>query len=397
MMHFKSIGGAVALVATALVVSACSKPAPTAEPIRAVKIVTVGVQSMQTGSEFAGEVRARVESRLGFRVGGKIVLRQAQLGQHVKAGEVLAQLDPQDYQLSAQAANAQVAVATTNRDLAAADFKRFKELRDKNFISGAELERREAGLKAAQAQLDQAQAQFSGQGNQEGYTKLVANVSGVVTAVEAEVGQVVAAGAPVVRVAQDGPRDVVFSVPEDKVANIKVGSAVDVRVWASNADFKGVVREVAASADPVTRTFGVKVAMAAADKLALGTTVSVSPHAFDRSGLQVIKLPTSALVKDGNSASVWVLDTTNMTVNLQPIEVATADGNDVVIAGGLQPGMRVVSAGVHVLAPGQKVSIYKEKGALALTEPAQAAMNNVANSASASASAPAKAGASAAK
>jgi multidrug efflux system membrane fusion protein len=397
MMHFKSIGGVVALAATALVLSACSKPAPTPEPIRAVKIVTVGVQSMQSGSEFSGEVRARVESRLGFRVGGKIVLRQAQLGQHVKAGEVLAQLDPQDFQLSAQAAKAQVAVATTNRDLAAADFKRFKELRDKNFISGAELERREAGLSAAQAQLDQAQAQFSGQGNQEGYTKLVANVSGVVTAVEAEVGQVVAAGSPVVRVAQDGPRDVVFAVPEDRVDKIKVGSAVDVRVWASNADFKGVVREVAASADPVTRTFGVKVAMAAADKLALGTTVSVSPHAFDRSGLQVIKLPTSALVKDGNSASVWVLDTTNMTVNLQPIEVATADGNDVVIAGGLQPGMRVVSAGVHVLAPGQKVSIYKEKGALALTEPAQAAMNNVANSASASASAPAKAGASAAK
>jgi RND family efflux transporter MFP subunit len=219
----------------------------------------------------------------------------------------------------------------------------------------------------------------------------------VVTGVDAEVGQVVAAGSPVVRVAQDGPRDVVFSVPEDKVANIKVGSAVDVRVWASNATSKGVVREVAASADPVTRTFGVKVAMDAADKLALGTTVSVAPRAFDRSGQQVIKLPTSALVKDGNSASVWVLDSTSMTVNLQPIQVATVDGNDVVIAGGLQPGMRIVSAGVHVLAPGQKVSIYKEKSTLALAEPAQAAMNNVANSAPESAVSPALAGASAAK
>ncbi len=400
MMHFKSIGGVVALAATALVLSACSKPIPTAEPIRAVKIVIVGVQSMQSGAEFSGDVRARVESRLGFRVGGKIVLRQAQLGQHVRAGEVLAQLDPQDYQLSAQAAKAQVAVAMTNRDLAAADFKRFKELRDKNFISGAELERREAGLKGAQAQLDQAQAQLSGQGNQEGYTKLVATVAGVVTAIEAEVGQVVAAGAPVARVAQDGPRDVVFSVPEDKVAMIKVGSTVDVRVWASNAEFKGVVREVAASADPVTRTFAVKVAMDAADKLALGTTVSVAPHALDRSGPQVIKLPTSALVKDGDTAAVWVLDTTTMTVNLQPIVVATADGNDVVIASGLLPGMRVVSAGVHVLAPGQKVSIYKEKGALALAESAQAAMNSVAKSASAPADAvavPAQAGASAAK
>ena len=102
-------------------------------------------------------------------------------------------------------------------------------------------------------------------------------------------------------------------------------------------------------------------------------------------------------MKDGNSASVWVLDSTSMTVNLQPIQVATVDGNDVVIAGGLQPGMRIVSAGVHVLAPGQKVSIYKEKGPLALAEPAQAAMNSVANSAPESAVSPALAGASAAK
>lgn len=113
-----------------------------------------------------------------------------------KPGQVLAQLDPQDYKLSTQAAQAQVAAVSTNRDLAAADYKRFKELRDQNFISGAELERREAGLKAAQAQLDQAQAQLSGQGNQASYTTLVADVSGVITAIEAEAGQVVAAGTP---------------------------------------------------------------------------------------------------------------------------------------------------------------------------------------------------------
>jgi multidrug efflux system membrane fusion protein len=386
-MSIKSIPTAVTLIAVALVLTACSKPAATEEPIRAVKVITVGVEGMRSGAEFAGEVRARVDSRLGFRVGGKIVRRQAELGQRVKAGEVLAQLDPQDYKLAAQAAKAQVAVAATNRDLAAADFKRYKELRDQNFISGAELERRDATLKAAQAQVDQAQAQLSGQGNQAAYTTLVADVSGIVTAVEAEPGQVVAAGTPVVRMAQDGPRDVVFSVPEDRVMLIKPGSIVDVRAWSATVALKGVVREVAASADPVTRTFGVKVSLDAKDALPLGTTVSVVPHAFDRSGVPVIKLPTSALRQDGKSSAVWVLDAASMTVKLQPILIATADGNDVVVAAGLQPGMQVVAAGVHVLSPGQKVTIYKEKGAVAPVNPAQAAMNSVAPSTSAPAQA----------
>ena len=377
-MYFKSPFGAAALVAAAFALTACSKPAPTEEPIRAVKVVTVGAETMRTGAEFSGEVRARVESRLGFRVGGKIVQRRAELGQRVKPGQVLAQLDPQDYKLSAQAAQAQVAAVATNRDLAAADYKRFKELRDQNFISGAEIERREATLKAAQAQLDQAQAQLSGQGNQAAYTTLVADVSGVITAIEAEAGQVVAAGTPVVRIAQDGPRDVVFSVPEDKIAMIPVGSTVDVRVWASNEVLKGVVREVAASADPVTRTFGVKVALEAKDALALGTTVSVIPQALDRASVQVIKLPTSALRKEGNTAAVWVLDSASMTVHLQPIEVATADGNDVVVASGLQSGMQVVVAGVHVLSPGQKVSLYKEVMPLAPANSAQTAIKSIA-------------------
>lgn len=367
-MPFKLRPTALTLVVAAFLLTACTKPAPSEDPIRAVKVITVGLDSMRSGGEFAGEVRARVESRLGFRVAGKMVRRQAELGQRVKAGDVLAQLDPQDYQLAAQAGQAQVVAASTNRDLAAADFKRFKELRDQNFISSAELERRGAALKAAQAQLDQAQAQSKGQINQADYTRLLADVSGVITAIEAEAGQVVAAGSPVLRIAQDGPRDVVFSVPEDKVAMIKPGSSVDVRAWAGNTVLKGLVREVAASADPVTRTFTVKVgleAMDAKDALALGTTVTIIPHAFDRRGVQVIKLPTSALRQDGKTSAVWVLDVNTMTVKLQPVQIATADGNEVVISAGLQPGMQVVSAGVHVLSPGQKVTLYKEKVAVA--------------------------------
>jgi multidrug efflux system membrane fusion protein len=377
-MSLQKLFVTVPVLLSAVLLAACSKPAPPEEPVRAVKLMTVGVGSIQSSLEFAADVRPRVESRLGFRVGGKLVRRAVELGQTVKAGQVIAQLDPQDYKLAADAARAQVAAAQTNRDLAAADYKRYKELRDQNFISGAELERRDTALKAAQAQLEQAQAQLNSQGNQAGYTTLVADVSGVVTAVTAEVGQVVAAGSPVVQVAQDGPRDVVFAVPEDKVAQIKAGSKVDVRVWASKTQVEGTVREVAASADPVTRTFVVKVALLTQDALPLGTTVTVVPKALDRSATQVIKLPTSALLQAGGASQVWVLDSASMTVKAQPVTVATADGNDAVITQGLVPGMQVVVAGVHVLSPGQKVTVYKEKGAVALVVSSPAAMDSVA-------------------
>ena len=338
----------VSLASVALLLAACSRSAPPEEPIRAVKVMSVGTSTYAASHEYAGEVRAQVESRLGFRVGGKLIKRQAELGQHVNAGQVLAQLDPQDYRLAADAARAQVAVAATNRNLAAADFKRYQALKDQNFISGAELERRDATLKAAQAQLQQAQSQLAVQ------------------------------GAPVVRIAADGVRDVVFSVPEDKVAGLKVGAPVRIRVWAQDAVLQGRVREVAASSDPVTRTYPVKVSIDSKAAPPLGATVYVIPEASAVMGTPVIKLPTSALRQDGPTTTVWVLDKASMTVSSQPIQIATADGNDVVVASGLTPGMLVVSAGVHVLSPGQKVSIYASNRPVAQDGRAQPAPDSIA-------------------
>lgn len=349
------------LCITVALLTACKKPQPAPEPVRSVKVLTVSSDGLQGNAQYAGEVRARVESRLGFRVGGKVIRRAVDVGQRVKAGQVLAQLDPQDFKLSVDAARAQVSVAASNRDLAAEDLKRFKALRDQNFISNAELERREATWKSAVSQYDQAQAVLAGQGNQAGYTTLVADVSGIVTAVDAELGQVVAAGVPVVRIAQDGPRDVVFSVPEDKLAAMQVGSKADILAWGRTEQLTGNVREVAASADAVTRTYVVKASLPGKEALPLGATVTVVPQALDRNGTTAIKLPTSALRREGDKAAVWVLDTGNMTVNLQSVQIATADGNDAVISAGLQEGMQVVTSGVHVLSPGQKVTIYKAK------------------------------------
>jgi RND family efflux transporter MFP subunit len=372
-MFRKHVYFCISLLIAVSALSACSKPTPAEESVRAVKVITVGADAQHTNTEYSGEVRPRVESHLGFRVAGKIIRRSVELGQKVRAGDVLAQLDPQDYKLGADAARAQLAAAATNRDLAAADFRRFKDLREQNFISSAELERRETTLKAAQAQFDQAQAQLSGQGNQLVYTTLVADVSGVVTAVDAEVGQVVAAGTPVVRIAQDGARDVVFSVPEDKVQAVHVGSAAQVLLWGSQQTSHGTVREVAASADPVTRTYSVKLTTDGKDVLPLGATVTVTAEAFAHGDTPVIKLPTSALLREANGSAVWILDSATMTVKLKPIDIATADGNEVVVRSGLQPGMQVVVAGVHVLQPGQKVSLYQAARADAPVAPTSAA------------------------
>lgn len=356
----------VLALAAALALLACSQPEPPQEPIRAVKLMTVGVDSLNLQREFAAEVRARTESRLGFRVGGKLLQRPAEVGQRVTAGTLLAQLDGNDLALASQAAQAQVSAAQTQRDLAAADLKRYTDLKAQGFVSGAEIERRQAALQAAEASLQQAQAQGSVQGNQASYTRLLADGPGVVLAVEAEVGQVVAAGAPVVRMARDGARDVVFALPEGQLAQLHTGLVAQVRLWAVEASAEqplpGVVREIAAVADPVTRTYQVRLALPDAARVPLGATASVTLPAPSGEVAQAIKLPTSALMHDAaqgpSGSAVWVFDPASSTVQRRAVVVAGADGNQAVIASGLQPGEEVVAAGVHVLSPGQKVTRF---------------------------------------
>jgi len=341
--------------------SACSREEAPPEPVRAVKVITVEAQGLQTDAVYAGEVRARVESRLGFRVGGKLTHRAVDAGQRVSAAQLLAAIDAQDYQLSAQAAQAQQVAAQTQRDVALADYKRYESLRAQGFISGAELERREASLKAAEATLVQARSQSQVQANQVGYARLQATTAGVVTALEAEVGQVLAAGQPVLRLAHDGPRDAVFNVPEQAVQAFRVGMPMLAQLTGSTELLKGRVREVGASADPVTRTFAVKLALDASERLPLGATVNVlAPQRA--ATVQAMTLPTTALRQEGEGTAVWVLDEASMTVQPQKVTLGPVQAQQVVIASGLKPGQKVVVAGVHVLSPGQKVTLYKPAG-----------------------------------
>jgi membrane fusion protein, multidrug efflux system len=342
-----------------LALAACSKPEPPPEPIRSVRTVKVTPGSVSGQLEYAAEVRARTEASLGFRVGGKLVRRQAEIGQTVAAGQVLAELDPQDLKLAQEAARAAVAAAEVSAQQAKADFERFRDLHAQGFISIAELQRRETTWKAADAQQAQARAQADVQVNQAGYSRLVAPAAGVITAVAAEPGAVLAAGATVVRLAQAGERDVVFAVPEDAVGGLRAllgqPGALTVRIWGREQPVTATLREVAAAADPVTRTFQVKGNLSDS-KIDIGQTAAVTLPLPAQNG--VVRLPLSALLQQQGRTVVWLLDGASMSVKQQPVQVVGADGNQALIGGGLQAGAEVVTAGVHVLTEGLKVTRF---------------------------------------
>lgn len=355
-----------ALGCAALMLAACSpKPVPT-EPVRAVRTVTVGAQGQGAGHEYAAEIKARTETLLSFRVPGKLESRSANNGDAVRAGQMLARLDPTDLQLGQQAARAAQVAAQTNVEQLEADLKRYRSLQEQGFIGAAELERRDAAVKGARAQLDQAKAQAAAQSNQVAYAGLVASAAGVVTAVLAEPGQVLAAGTPVVRLAQDGPRDAVFNVPEDNVAAIRMllgkPRALMLTLWGQAGTAPATVREVAAAADPVTRTFQIKADLGSA-AVRLGQTGTVRLPGAGRTG--AFRLPMTAVWESKGQSQVWVFDRAAGAVRQQAVVVAGADGNWVLVAQGLKAGDEVVSAGTHVLTPGQKVRPYAEPASAA--------------------------------
>ncbi len=360
----------VASIALLLLLGACSKPVEKTEEIHPVRALKLATEQFDVLAEFSGEVRPRVESRLGFRVGGKIVARKVDPGMIVKQGQVLLQLDPQDLQLAQVQANAGMKAAESNRDLAAAELKRYLDLREKNFVSQAVLDAKASANKAAQASFEQAEAAYRNQANQANYTTLVSDVDGIVTSVDAEAGQVVAAGAPVVRVARLGEKEILIGIPENKVAALRKVSDVRVRLWATpNASIVGAIREIAPIADPVTRTYTAKIAIpTATEEVGLGMTAYVSfivktPNAS-------IKVPLTALVRDKDNNAVWVIE--NGAVRLVPVQVTGPSGNDVLLSSGVVAGQTIVTAGANLLKPGQKVTVLGDD-VVANTVPAASA------------------------
>jgi len=349
--------------AVPLLLAACSRPAPVVEDVRPVKAQVVSATAARGSAELAGEVRPRIESRVGFQVGGRIATRSVELGRLVRAGDLLATLDASDYRLGASASLAQLEAARIDRDQNVADYRRYEDLFHKGFISGSELDRRKASLDAAEARFAQAQAQARVSENQAAYATLRAPVPGIVTAIDAEAGQVVAAGQGVVRIAQTSEKEVDVNLPESRLAELSRIRDVDVTLWAGTR-MRGRVREIAPLADPATRTYLARIALVdPPPEVAFGMSATVLFAPQDAP--KVVAVPLQAVFRDGDGSAVWRVERSTMTVHRALVEVGGILDNSLQLRSGIAPGETIVVAGAHLLREGQKVRLLDE-----VTQPA---------------------------
>jgi len=343
------------LTAIALLTACSHQEPPAAEDIRPVRSVVVGASDGSVGATYSGEIQARYESKLGFQVSGKIVARLVELGTHVKRGQVLMRLDPSQETLQVVSAGAEVEAARSKVAQDRIDLQRTEQLLARQFASQAEVDQQRLTLEQSEAKLKSALAQQQIKLNTRGYTELLADRDGVVTAIQAEAGQVVSPGQQVVTVAADGEREVVVSIAESRVDELRQAKDLKVSVWAKpGQSWAGSLRELAPDTDSVTRTYSARISVKNPDAaLRLGMTASV--FAADVDGARAIRLPLTAIHNLGGRSKVWVIDPRSGSVAAREVELGSAEADSVLVTAGLQGGERIVTAGVHMLHEGQKV------------------------------------------
>ena len=357
--HATSGARVAGLSAFALIIllTAC-KPVeePEPEPIRPVRVVTVESREGGETVSLTGQVEAQEEVNLSFRVGGRMIERSVNVGDQVRAGQVVARLESDTPRNALRSARAELTAARARLVEARNNFERHRSLLDRGFITRAMFDQAEQAFRSAQAQVDSVQAQANIAETQLGYADLIAASSGTVTARRAEPGEVVAAGQPIIQLAREGGRDAVFDVPA-RIIETAPANAEIVVVLSSDPKVRatGRVREVAPQADPVTRTFKVRIGLNDPPAaMRLGSTVTGSIQIGAGAGIEI---PASALTSAHQRAAVWVLDPASNTVSLRNIEVLSYDLARVAVAEGLQTGDIVVTAGVQTLRPGQQVRL----------------------------------------
>ncbi|HEX2953027.1 MAG TPA: efflux RND transporter periplasmic adaptor subunit [Bacillota bacterium] len=326
------------------------------EDIPVVKTEVVKLNSAGEGYKYSGEVRGRFESQLAFQVSGKITRRNVELGSVVQSGSVLMQIDPVDVQQSVAMAKAQLHAAQSQFKLAKDNLDRFKVLYDQKYMSQPEFNRYQNDYDLADAALRQAKAQFSQGSNQLKYCNLYADGAGVVAGVYAETGQVVAAGQPVVVLVKGSEREVEINLPENRLDNLTKGQRFQVTFWAlPNVAVAGEVREVSPMADPVTRTYKVRISLLnPPSTLKLGMTATVAEAGTQsQSGVYI---PLSAIYQTEHTPGVWMIQ--HGAVKLYHVKLGSfRDGDRVQVLAGIKAGDIIVTAGVHKLREGEKVRI----------------------------------------
>jgi RND family efflux transporter MFP subunit len=333
------------------------------EVIRPVKVATVAEASQGRTLTYSGVVRPRIESNLGFRVGGKIVERAVNVGDRVKVGQVIARLDDTDLKLAEDSARAAVGAARTRRDVTRDNLERAKPLLEKQFISQASYDIRRNEFDSADSALDSAEAQLRQAANATSYATLKADKAGIVTSVMAEPGQVVNAGQAVLALAEAGEIEVAIGVPEQDAGRIAVGQRAGITLWAGpDASTEGRIREIAGQADPASRTYAVRVSASDPPQaMRLGMTATVAIR-IDGQGVAML-VPLTALTESDGTPAVFIADTGTGTVRRTPVTVAGTADEGVRVAGGLKAGDIVVTAGVQFLRDGMRVRLPGERTA----------------------------------
>ncbi len=332
-----------------------AKPTP-AKEIPLVRTLTVGEINTTGYDVYPGEVRGRYESNLAFQVSGKIIKRLIDVGSSVKAGQILLELDPKDINQAVTASNAQLAAATANQKLAADNAARFQKLFAAGAVSQATLDQYNTQLEAANAALRQAQSQVNSSYNQLEYTQLRSDANGVVANIVAEVGQVVAAGSPIVTVVRTGEREVQINIPESKLDSISLYQNADINFWAlPEVRVQGIVSEIAPMSDPVTKTYRVRVALKnIPEVIKLGMTAKVTLRNGEQEN---ILIPANAVYQIDSATKVWLVH--EGKAKLTDIKVHSYNGNNVIVADGLKRGDIVITAGISKLSENQEVRLLK--------------------------------------
>lgn len=356
------------LGAVAFSVSGCSeeKKAETEEIIRPVKVVEIAAAGDTRALDYSGAVKARVEMNLGFRVAGKITDRRVNIGDRVKPGDLLAEIDPTDYELAVKTAEANL--AASEKGVATADLanKRAQQLYDKSVTAKSQMEQAALSYDQAVSTRDAAASSLDQAKNQVTYTELKADRNGIVTSISADTGAVVAAGTPVVTVALDGEKEVQIAVPENDIAQFKPGKAVKASFWSDNKlVLDGKVREVSGSADAQSRTFSVRVSLPTDDRVLLGMTATI--EAAIGNAETNVAIPLSALAERDGRKIVWVVDRNASTVHAREIKVADFTSGGVHVADGLKTGDLVVSAGTQFMTENLKIKLPEQQSAQADT------------------------------
>jgi RND family efflux transporter MFP subunit len=359
------------LAAASLLMTGCSEPPPPPTVVKPVFVTAVAHTASTQTRTFTSVVRARVESDVAFRTGGKVIDRLVELGDSVKAGQVLARLDSADYQLAVKSASDQVQAANVDAQQAASDEARFRRLLADGSVGVADHERQKARADAAAARLDQARRQLELARNREGYAALVAPYAGVVTAIRFERGQVVPEGQPVVSLAREGDNEVVVDLPEDWVGRARSLAATAAPWHDPKATLRLVLRELSPQAAVQGRTYRARYAAASESRaqvsaLPLGSTMQLTLSA-PQGGLATVSLPVSALVKGSGPAGVWVLNAKGSGLEFTPVQVVSVDEATVQVTG-LTAGSRVVSVGAQKLDAGTTVRAI-ERAPVAVAAP----------------------------